>query len=230
MFEVEQCDGVLRFARPGTRWLGTGFGGGFRRGDAAHNVTVPEGWDRTDLAAYAAERVSAAGFEPGGPTLLTGVEQRHARGARADSVTVVATAGLSNPTAFGRLGSGESHGAGDWRPGTVNLLVGTDRSLSEGTLAELLATVVEAKAVTLREKTGFSGTTSDAVVVGCDPDGDPAEFAGSATGVGDAARACVRSALVGSLRSRYPDGGVPDSVGDAEHGAETTRVPDTFEP
>jgi adenosylcobinamide hydrolase len=231
MFEFARSDGVLQFARTGTHWLATGPGGGFERADAAYNVTVPEGWDRTDPEVYAAERVEAAGFEPGGPALLTGVEQRHARGAQVDSVAVVATVGLSNPTAFGPSHSEVDTGGDDTRrPGTVNLLVGTDRALADGTQAELLATVVEAKAATLQRATGFSGTTSDAVVVGCDPQGEPAAFTGSATAVGDAARTCVRAAVTASLESRYADCDVPNSVADADHGVVTTRNPDAFDP
>jgi adenosylcobinamide hydrolase len=194
-------------------------------------VTVPEGWDRTDPAVYADERISAAGFDSAGPALLTGVEQRHARGAQAGSVVVVATVGLSNPAAFGeRSEKPETAETDSWRPGTVNLLVGTGRALSDGALATLLSTVVEAKAAVLKDRTGFSGTTSDAVIVGCDPAGDPAEFAGSATAVGSAARACVRDALEASLESRYGEEEIPISVADADYGAVTNRETNRFDP
>jgi adenosylcobinamide hydrolase len=301
--------GVCRLARQGgpVRWLSTGVDGGSRQAPAAYNVTVPEGFDRTDPGAYAVERRRAAGFDGSGPALLTGVEQTHAVGARLAPVTVVATVGLSNParlpvdagdgrirhdagdesradaavgvpedpgadadadtedvhpdstaspdgtdagresdgarlgggtsgTAPGDRGSGASGGGradapDGWdRVGTVNLLVGTDRALDEGVLASLLATVVEAKAATLVPSTGFSGTTSDAVVVGTDPEGEPAAFAGSATPVGAAARACVRTAVVGGLQSRYAETAVPESVAAAEHGVVTDERARAFEP
>jgi adenosylcobinamide hydrolase len=210
-------DGVLRFVRPGTRWLSTGQSGGFREADAAYNLTVPEGFDRTDLGVYVAERLAesplAAGGEREAPTLLTGVAQRHARGARAGPVTAVATAGLTNPASLPMDPSGRTDGTDDARlVGTVNLLVGTTRALPEGSMASLVATVTEAKTATLLARTGFTGTTSDAVVVGCDPAGERAAFAGSATEVGAAARACVREALGASLDSRYADGEPAASV------------------
>ena len=244
MFEPTVADGVLRISAPGAAWLSTGWGGGYVDADAAYNVSVPEGWDRTDLDAYVGERRERAGFDAAGPTLLTGVDVEHARGARADPVVAYATAGLSNPAALpvgpeGRPSEGDASDGGvsegdaadaTPRPGTVNLLVGTTRALDEAALATLLATAVEAKAATLLPETGFSGTTSDAAVVGCDPDGDPATFAGSATEVGAAARACVREAVRASLRSRYADRALPASVAEAAHGVVTDRRAEVFSP
>jgi adenosylcobinamide hydrolase len=225
------ADGVLRFAGP-DRWLATGPGGGYRTAPAAYNVSVAEGFDRTDPDTYVAERRERAGFETDGPALLTGVDLVHARGARADSVTVLATAGLSNPAALPMDADANGDGAAtaDRRVGTVNLLVGTTRALDRGALATLLATAVEAKAATLQSLTGFTGTTSDAVVVGCRRDGEPAEFAGSGTPVGAATRACVREAVRASLDSRYADRAIPDSVADADHGVRTAERAQVFEP
>ena len=229
-FESTVRDGVLRVASADARWLSSGWAGGFARADAAYNVSVPEGWERTDLDAYVAGRLREAGFDADGPALLTGVDLSHAAGARADSVTVYATAGVSNPAALPMANSAErssgstqvSSGDGDGAApaGTVNLVVGTTRALAPGALANLVAVAAEAKAATLLSATGFPGTTTDAVVVGCDPDGDPAGFSGSATAVGGAARVCVRDAVLASLESRYGDENrsVPDSVSDADHG------------
>jgi len=71
MFEPTVRDGVLRVAGPGARWLQTGLDGGFRDADAAYNLTVPEGFSRTDVPAYVAERLDRAGFAEPGPALLT---------------------------------------------------------------------------------------------------------------------------------------------------------------
>lgn len=237
--ETAVADGVIQFRAPGTRWLVTGADGGYRDAGAAYNVSVPEGFDRTDLAVYATERRERAGFECPGPTLFTGVDAADARGARSGSVTVVATAGVSNPAALpadpAPAGNGDEY---DDVPevhdgpaaGTVNLLVRTDRALADGALASLLAVAVEAKAATMLARTGFPGTTTDAAVVGCDRDGDPAEFAGSATAVGAAARACVREAVVASLAARYADTERPGTVSEAEYGVATTRRAIVFEP
>jgi adenosylcobinamide hydrolase len=238
MFEATIREGVLCVRRPGTRWLSTGWNGGFSEGPAAYNVSVPEGWPEVDLAVYTRERRREAGFGDPGPTLLTGVALEHARCARLDSVAVFATAGLSNPAPLpmnptggdGKDGS-SAPGEGSPRseddsppgPGTVNLIVGTDRALDDAALANLVAVAAEAKAATLLAETGFPGTTTDAVVVGCDPGGEPAAFSGSATAVGEAARVCVRDAVRASLQSRYPDQSFPESVEAAEHGSRVDR-------
>lgn len=237
MFDPTVSDGVLRVSALGARWLQTGLDGGFRDADAAYNVTVPEGFDRTDVGDYAAERRRRAGFDVPGPTLLTGVDQAHARGARAGDVVAYATVGLSNPAALptepgAHRGdrSPASDGGPPRRDGTVNLLVGTNRALSDGGLAELLATVVEAKAATLIDAAGVPGTTSDAVAVAADPGGEPADFVGSSTPIGSAARACVREAIQAALAARYPDGTVPSGPEDADHGVATTRPASVFTP
>ena len=234
MFEATVNEGVLRLERPGTRWLSTGPDGGCSTGPTAYNISVPEGWDRTDLDAYVAERRARASFGEPGPALLTGVDLEHLRAAHVGPVEVYATAGVSNPAALpiGTAGAApatrdepdtddcptERTDAG---PGTVNLIVGTSRALPPGTLANLLTVATEAKTATLIAETGFSGTTTDAVVVGCDPDGEPAPFSGSATPVGAATRACVREAVRASLASRYAERELPATVADAEYGVVT---------
>lgn len=236
MFETTITDDVLRIARPGTRWLSTGWDGGESVADAAHSISVPEGWECDDLGPYVEERLASARFDHGGgPVLLTGVDTRHARGARQGPVEVYATAGVSNPAALpmdpGDEPVPEPTTRELNRAGTVNLIVGTTRRLSEGALANLIAVATEAKAATLLAETGFPGTTTDAVVVAYDPDGDPAEFSGSATAVGSAARACVREAVRASLRSRYSsDPECPASVADAKYGVVTDARAEVFEP
>ena len=232
-FAATVREDVLRVRQPGARWLSTGWDGGYERADAAYNVTVPEGWQRTDLAAYAAERRSTAEFEHPGPTLLTGVEMQHARGARLGPVVAYATAGVSNPATLPMApdpagATADPPADEPPSPGTVNLLVGTTRALADGGLATLLAGVVEAKTATLAAETGFTGTTSDAVVVGSDPAGEPATFAGSSTEVGAAARACVRESLRASLASRYAERERPESVAEAEYGVVTDERATVF--
>jgi adenosylcobinamide hydrolase len=225
LFEVETREGVTRLRRADTRWLSTGWDGGEREAECAYNVTVPEGWPRVDIESYLHDRLSAVGVALDGPALLTGVEQRHARVARFGSVTALATAGLSNPATLpldpDRDGGPPGSDPGERRPGTVNLFVGTTRACVDGALSGLVATATEAKTATLLAETGFSGTTSDAVIVACDPAGEPVEYVGSATEVGSAVRACVRDALLASLRSRYAEEGYPESVAEAAYGIET---------
>ncbi|QKG92193.1 adenosylcobinamide amidohydrolase [Halorubrum salinarum] len=252
MFEATVSEGVLRLRRPGTRWLSTGWDGGRSRAAAAYNVTVPEGFDRTDLAAYRDERLARAGFageadDPAGegadaaadapPTLFTGVSMEHARAARLGPAVAYATVGLSNPAMLptAPADAAESRevteaAEGPPGPGTVNLVVGTTRRLAPGAAANLVAVAAEAKAATLLATAGVPGTTSDAVVVADDSGGEPTEFSGSATAVGGAARACVRDAVRASLRSRYPDGDVPGPAADAEHGVVTDERAEVFDP
>lgn len=233
IFETTVREAVFRARREGTCWLSTGWDGGRSQGAAVYNITVPAGFEETDIGRYAARRRREAGFDDCGPTLLTGVSMDHVRGARAGPVEVYATVGLSNPAAL------PMEPGREWTPtdtaetpdvGTVNLVVGTTRALTDGALANLVACVAEAKTATLLGATGFTGTSSDAVVVGCDPDGEPTQFTGSATDVGAAARACVREAVRASLDSRYPDDEFPDSVGDAEYGVRTDRAAEVFVP
>ncbi len=224
VFDATVRDGVCRLARTGTRWLSTGYAGGDGRAPAAYNCTVPEGWTRTDLDAYVAERLDAAGFSADGPALLTGVAQRHARRARLGPVEAVATAGVSNPAALPVDAAARTDGG--HHAGTVNVVVGTTRSLAPGALPNLLTVAAEAKAATLLELAGIPGTTTDAVVAACDPAGDPARFSGSATAVGGAARACVRDAVAASLRSRHPDGEYAAEAGVVtDERAAVTRLP-----
>lgn len=232
MFETTRRGGVLQARARGARWLATGWDGGYHDADAAYNVSVPEGWDRTDLSSYTAERREAAGFNDHGPTLLTGVDLQHAAGARLDGIEVIATVGISNPATLPLEpdGSDPAGLVAERSVGTVNLLVGTDRALGDGALATLLSVVVEAKTATLQQRTGFTGTTSDAVAVSSDRNGPSAGFAGSATAVGDAARAAVRRAVLDGLDSRYEDGDAPSSVTEADAGIVTSRRAEGFDP
>jgi adenosylcobinamide hydrolase len=224
IFEPRLRSNVLQVRSPTTDWLSTGFDGGHQQANAAYNITVPEGWTATELADYVEKRLTDAGFEQPGPALLTGVDQRHARRAVLDPVEVIVTAGVSNPATLppGSASKTTVDTATPFRPGTINIIAGTTQALSDGALANLVSVVTEAKTATLLRLTGFSGTTSDAVIVGSDPNGQGAQFSGSSTPVGRAARACVRDALTAALESRYETDAIPESVDDAVYGCATT--------
>jgi adenosylcobinamide hydrolase len=233
MFDHERTDDRLTIRQPGTRWLSNGFNGGHVTADAAHNLTVPEEFTRTDLSAYVAERL---GSIPKGPALLTGVQQANARGAHTGAVEVVATAGLSNPAVLPvretpeERASDRSATHSGFDPGTVNIFVGSTEPLTDGGLAGVLATAVEAKTATLSAIAGCTGTTSDAIAVGCPDEQEAASFAGSATAIGNATRVCVREAISGALAAHY-DGidRVPEPEG-APHGIVTTGKATPFRP
>ena len=223
LFDPTVRSNILQLQSDDLNWLSTGANGGSWHATAAYNITVPEGWNETDLEAYAEKRRVEAGFERPGPTLLTGVDQQHAHLARLDPVEIVVTAGLSNPTTLPATGLTTSTKTNtNSQPGTINIIAATTRNLSAGALANLIAVVTEAKTATLSRLTGFSGTTSDAVIVGSDPTGKHVRFSGASTPVGQAARACVRDALTAALESRYESEPIPESVEAAAYGCETT--------
>jgi adenosylcobinamide hydrolase len=209
---VHRADGVAQLRAPGYRWVSTGHPGGLRTADAAYNISVPEGFSRTDLRSYIDTRRARAGFVADGFALLTGVDMRHARLARTAETTVIATAGVSKSP----------------RGGTVNLLISVDGQLTDAALFNLIAVAAEAKAATLLRSTAAPGTSSDAIIIGCAPRGASVRFSGSVTPVGAAVRACVRDAIAASLRSRYGSGPPPHG-GDAAHGS-TTSVRPTVAP
>lgn len=219
-------EGVVRIAHEG-EWLVTGPLGGRQSAPGAAICTVHEEFGATDLRAVAARRLERAGFEYV-PTLFTAVSVEHARAARLDGVRAIATAGLTNPAALPIEPETATDPAPERRVGTVNLIVTTDRALAAGTQATLLASCVEAKTATLQATTGFTGTTSDAVAVGARTDGPPAAFAGAATPVGSAARACVREALLAALAAT--PGEPPESVAAADSGVRTDRRAAVFDP
>lgn len=238
MFDATVTDGVLRVTQPDVRWLSSGWGGGFHDATAAYNISVPEGWERTDLTEYVGERRERAGFAESGPTLLTGVDLAHLRGARDGSVTAYATAGVSNPAAL-PMDPRESREdepladdseVSDTSIGTVNVIAGTTEPLSDGAVTNLLAVAAEAKTATLLAETGFTGTTTDAIVVGSTSTGDETAFSGSATDIGASTRACVRDAVRASLTSRYANRELPESVADAKYGTVTDRRAEVFTP
>ena len=238
MFEASVTDSVLQVTQPNARWLSSGWNGGFHDANVAYNISVPDGWKRTDLTRYVAERRERAGFPTAGPALLTGVDLDHLRGARDGPVVVYATAGVSNPAALpmnseelrGTETTGDDGGVSDTSVGTVNVIVGTTKTLSDGALTDLLGVTVEAKTATLLAETGFTGTTTDAVIAGTKTRGAKTMFTGSATEVGASTRACVRDAVRASLHSRYADRELPASVEDAKYGVVTNRRAEVFAP
>ena len=155
-----------------------------------------------------------------------GIVERLVDGLR---VAVVATAGVGNATAAGC----ES----PWRPvvsstpslptpqapGTINVVVIVDADLAPEALVNLVMTVTEAKTMTLVQRgirtsrgSAASGTSTDAVVVGCT--GGPAgvsepwsataatlRYAGPLTLVGHLAAECTREAISQSLDQAVAD-------------------------
>ncbi len=224
-------DTVLQVRQPDTRWLSTGYNGGFHQTEVAYNMTVPDGWDRTDINVYVRTRRQQADYTTAGPALLTGVEMSDVRGAQYGSVVAYATVGLSNPAPLPMTPTEDtSVESSSHSPGTVNIILGTTHTLTKAAQANLLSVAAETKAVTLQRLAGIPGTTSDAMIIGCSTVGDSQPFAGSATTVGNAARVCVRDALRAGLHAHYPDELPPSSVADAAYGTVATGEATVFTP
>jgi adenosylcobinamide hydrolase len=87
--------------------------------------------------------------------------------------------------------------------GTINIVVIVDGNLTEGCMVEVIKTATEAKTVALREldiRSRFSGdlatgTLTDSVAVGCTKKGEPIQFAGTFTILGELIGKCVREGV-----------------------------------
>jgi adenosylcobinamide hydrolase len=87
--------------------------------------------------------------------------------------------------------------------GTINIIVIVDGNLTEGAMVEIIKTATEAKTVALREldiRSRFSGdlatgTLTDSVAVGCSKKGEPIQYAGTFTIIGELIGKCVREGV-----------------------------------
>jgi adenosylcobinamide amidohydrolase len=189
-----RSDALLRIASTAV------YGGGLRQGHCIVSVHVPHSYSGLEPARDILEIAAARGLRPD-VGLMTAVDLSKARsatsGSRTVTATAVVTAGLSKAWAAGS----------PLRPapgaGTVNLIVLLNAGLEDAAGLNLIATVTEAKVLTLAEfgivtdqGEPASGTASDAVVVAWPAHASPRfEFGGPATPAGWAAAAAIRSAL-----------------------------------
>jgi adenosylcobinamide hydrolase len=92
--------------------------------------------------------------------------------------------------------------------GTINVILVIDGDLTESCMVDAVKTVTEAKTVALREldiRSYFSGdlasgTVTDSVVVACTKRGKTAEYAGTATRLGELVGKSVKEALKKTLK------------------------------
>lgn len=132
-----------------------------------------------------------------------------------DAASCLVTAGLSNAERVGRR-EGPRH-----RFGTINLLVRTDRRLSDAAMIEAMSVAVEARTLAVIEgqvATGTdgapaTGTGTDCVVIAT-PAGPPERsYAGLHTALGEAIGAAVLGAMraaVSEWIAEYRAGGIYD--------------------
>ncbi len=100
------------------------------------------------------------------------------------------TAGLTNPSSFG----------------TINIIVISCETLSEGAIAGTIITATEAKTRALIDKgLQFTGTTSDAIVVAYENSGkgEPIVYSGPATPFGGRVVKLVRLGVKEALKAYY---------------------------
>ena len=117
-------------------------------------------------------------------------------------LTVFATAGSTVAVTAGEP-TASFEGSKIERVGTINIILIVDGNLTEGCMVEAVKTLTEAKTVALREldiRSQFSGdiatgTLTDSVVVGCTKKGNPIQYAGTFTLLGELIGNCVRKAV-----------------------------------
>lgn len=156
----------------------TGIAGGTGKISTIVNHTVPLDFDHSNPEKYLELLVAGEGFSRDYYGLLTAVEMKDLCVLHYDFITVFITAGVSNPNPQG--------------PNTINIVVYSSESLSEGALLETIITATEAKAHALRDMGfSFTGTSTDAVVVACEGEGVGHMYAGTLTEVGQRVYECV---------------------------------------
>jgi len=180
-------------------------GGGFTRARAIVNVHVPKNFACAD----AEQTVAAAARRLGVPApwvgLLTGAwtERAEIATASVDDVRalVMATVGLSNPSAAGLTPRAES------LPATINTIVVVDADPEAAALVNLVATVTEVKTDVLRaagvrchDGPVATGTSTDAVVIAATGRGVRCRYGGPLTDLGWTAASAARRALDNGVR------------------------------
>jgi adenosylcobinamide hydrolase len=117
------------------------------------------------------------------------------------ALTVFVTAGATVAVTAGEPAASKSNQF--QKIGTINIIVIVDGNLTEGCMVEIIKTATEAKTVGLREldiRSRFSGdlatgTLTDSVAVGCTKKGEPIQYAGTFTILGELIGKCVRKGV-----------------------------------
>lgn len=161
------------------------------------NAQVPSDYSRTDPAAHVAEIATASGLAGSGAGLLTACDVRSYRRASDGEVVADATVGIAQP-----IWAAADAPPGDYRPGTINLVVQLPVRLSEAALVNAVATAAEAKAQALwQARVPGTGTATDAVCVLCSSDGPAESFAGPRSVWGGRLARAVYAAVLAGLEA-----------------------------
>jgi adenosylcobinamide hydrolase len=170
--------------------LSSGVDGGRRAVNNILNIQVPHDFSHDDPKSYVDGMAASLTLEGDCLALLTAVEMKNVRILSDACVTVFVTAGLTNPSSFG----------------TINIIVISSETLSEGAIAGTIITATEAKTRALLDKgLQFTGTTSDAVIVAYEKssENEPILYSGPATPLGSRVAKLVRLAVKEALKAHY---------------------------
>jgi adenosylcobinamide hydrolase len=170
--------------------LSSGVDGGRRAVKNILNIQVPHDFSHDDPKSYIEGMAASMTLEGDSLALLTAVEMQHVRILSDACVTVFVTAGLTNPSSFG----------------TINIIVISSETLSEGAIAGTIITATEAKTRALIDKgLQFTGTTSDAIIVAYEnsTEGEPILYSGPATAFGSRVAKLVRLGVKEALKAYY---------------------------
>jgi adenosylcobinamide hydrolase len=170
--------------------LSSGVDGGRRAVKNILNIQVPHDFSHDDPKSYIEGMAASMTLEGDSLALLTAVEMQHVRILSDACVTVFVTAGLTNPSSFG----------------TINIIVISSETLSEGAIAGTIITATEAKTRALIDKgLQFTGTTSDAIIVAYEnsTEGEPILYSGPTTPFGSRVAKLVRLGVKKALKAYY---------------------------
>jgi adenosylcobinamide hydrolase len=170
--------------------LSSGVDGGRRAVKNILNIQVSPDFSHDDPKTYIEDVAASMTLEGDYLALLTAVEMHNVRILNDACVTVFVTAGLTNPSSFG----------------TINIIVISSKTLSEGAIAGTIITATEAKTRALIDKgLQFTGTTSDAVIVAYEnsSEGLSILYSGLATPFGSRVAKLVRLGVKEALKAHY---------------------------
>ncbi len=179
--------------------LSSGVDGGRRAVKNILNIQVSPDFSHNDPKSYIDDVAASMTLEGGYLALLTAVEMQNVRILSDACVTVFVTAGLTNPSSFG----------------TINIIVISSETFSEGAIAGAIITATEAKARALLDYGfNFTGTTTDAVVIAYEDCGDDGHilYSGPATPFGKRVTKLVRLGVKDALKAHYGSNGEETSA------------------
>ncbi|SFI51311.1 Adenosylcobinamide amidohydrolase [Paenibacillus sp. UNC496MF] len=190
------------------------YGGGYGTADRFVNREVPLDYDCSDPARDYERMLALWGYSPETTIgFLTAAKLTHASVAEtageAFGLLCCATAGTGNAARAGR--ARETFPA--YAPGTINLFVLVDGSMTASAMVNAVITATEAKSAALHDcgildqKHGLpaTGTTTDAIAIGASQTGRHGRthrYAGAATALGDAIGRLVYGTVEEAVRTQ----------------------------